>query len=452
MSINLDAIGITGIAAAEAQLATTSSNITNASNPNYSSEAVTLAVLPGANGAGGGVQVLNTQRAQAPFLTGQINDEQAVQNYNQAFAQATTVAQNYLEPSSGVDLSTDFQNLINGFSNVAATPADTTVRSSTIAAATTFANDTQSLTTNLNTVAENSLAQLGGLVSQVNSLSQQVASLNSQIQISQGNGAGDAALLDQRDALANQLAGLTGASVDTSGNVNLGGIGLVTGSNALALSTTGAGTNIGLQIDFAQGNMPVQTTQIGGTIGGVLVGASSIEQLQSTIQSYSVSVANAVNGLQVSGFGLDGSTGTPLFLIPANNSSSITINPAITPDNLAAASTAAGVPGDGSNAAAIAALASATGLDPNFSSNTLGQAFTQISTQFGTTVSTASSNQQQASTTLQSLQQLQSSVTGVSLNVQLSMMIEYQNALEAAGRAIQAANDITTFLIQELNQ
>jgi flagellar hook-associated protein FlgK len=67
-------------------------------------------------------------------------------------------------------------------------------------------------------------------------------------------------------------------------------------------------------------------------------------------------------------------------------------------------------------------------------------------------VQNASNNQQRAASSLQSLNSLKGSITGVSLNDQLTNLVQYQNLLEATGRAVQAANDMTTFLIQELNQ
>jgi flagellar hook-associated protein FlgK len=66
MSVNLASIGISGIYAAEAELAATESNITNASNPNYSVESVNLAARPNEDGASAGVDVLQTVRARAP--------------------------------------------------------------------------------------------------------------------------------------------------------------------------------------------------------------------------------------------------------------------------------------------------------------------------------------------------------------------------------------------------
>ena len=66
----------------------------------------------------------------------------------------------------------------------------------------------------------------------------------------------------------------------------------------------------------------------------------------------------------------------------------------------------------------------------------------------GATLQNAQNTQSQAAATLSSLNQLKSSVTGVSVNDQLAQLVQYQNQLQAVGRALQAANDSVTFLIQ----
>ena len=45
----------------------------------------------------------------------------------------------------------------------------------------------------------------------------------------------------------------------------------------------------------------------------------------------------------------------------------------------------------------------------------------------------------------------QCSITGVSLNQQLTQLIQYQNLLQASGRAVQAANDMIKFLIDNVS-
>jgi flagellar hook-associated protein 1 FlgK len=449
MPVDLAFIGVTGINAAEAELAVTESNIANASNPNYSAESVNLATLAGPNGNGAGVSVLGVQRSQAPFVDSEINLQSASQSFNQAFTQIGTLAQSLLAPTGGNDLAQDFQNMMNAFTNLSASPQDTTLRTGAITAAASFASGAQAVSAGLQGEAADASSQIGTLVVQVNSLSSQIANLNSQIQGIQP-GDGGAALLDQRDALVGQLANLIGATADGNGDVNSGGIPLVSGTTALTLETTGTGANIGLAVSLPRGTLPVQTSQIGGTIGGTLASAESISQLQTNVDQYANSIATAINGIYQKGYGLDGSTGNQLFLIPGAGGGTIAINPAVTAQNFAAASSAAGVPGDGSNASAMAALASTNGIDSSFPDSNAVQAFAQLQSQFGTSLETAQNQQQQASSTLQSLQQLKSSITGVSLNDQLTNLIQYQQALEAAGRAVQAASDITTFLVQQL--
>jgi flagellar hook-associated protein 1 len=168
------------------------------------------------------------------------------------------------------------------------------------------------------------------------------------------------------------------------------------------------------------------------------------------VDTFATSVATAFNQQHESGFGLDGSIGTALFQIGLG-AVPIGIDPAVNAQNLAAASTAAGVPGDGSNETAVAAISNQTGLDASYPNSTLTQAFTQLESNFGIVVQNASNNQQQAASSLQSLNSLKGSITGVSLNEQLTNLVQYQKLLQATGRAVQAGNDMTTFLI-ELNQ
>jgi flagellar hook-associated protein 1 FlgK len=448
MSVDLNAIGISGILAAETGFATTESNLANANDPNYSVESVNLAPLAGGvDGVGAGVEVLGVDRAQVPFLSAEINQTESSQSFNQAYAQALQPAESIVAPSSGDDIGQAVQNLFNAFSTLAASPEDASARDGVLSAATNFAQLVQTTSSSLGQAAAQTAAGVGSMVAQVNDLTQQIAQLNVQINGIQAGGGSAAAVLDQRDGLASQLANLVGASIDASGNVTLNGVPLVSGGNALELSTTGSGANLGLQVTLPKGSIQILTSQVGGQIGGQLSGAAALTNLQTSVDNFATSVANAINAQQEKGFGLDGSTGNALFVVPGSVGP-ITLNPAINSQNLAAASSAAGVPGDGSNAQAIAALAGSIGGDSAFPTSTFGQAFAQVGTQLGATLQNAQNTQSQAAATLSSLNQLKSSVTGVSVNDQLAQLVQYQNQLQAVGRALQAANDSVTFLIQ----
>lgn len=446
MSVNLNAIGLSGILAVEAEFAATESNLTNASNPNYSVESVNLATLAGAGGEGAGVSVLGVQRADMPFLDSEINQTNANQSFYSAYSQPLQAAENIVAPGSGTDLGQAVQTLFDSFSNLAASPEDASARSSVLSAAENFSQIAQSTSSDLSQAAEQSVAGIGTMVGQVNQDAQQIAQLNAQIIVEQANGGSAAALLDQRDALVNDLAGLIGASADSNGNVSVNGTPLVSGTTALTLSASGSGASASLQIALPQGT--IQLSQPGGEIGGALSAASSLTSLQNNLNSFVTSVANAVNAQQEAGDGLDGSTGVPIFAL--TDGEPIALNPALNTQNIAAAASASGVPGDGSNAGAIAALASAVGIDSSLPTGNAQQVFAQITSQFGATVQTAQNNQTQAAAALSSLTTLQSSTTGVSLNTELTNLIQYQNDLQATTQAVQAANNMVSYLIQQL--
>ncbi|MFI5353406.1 MAG: flagellar hook-associated protein FlgK [Candidatus Binatales bacterium] len=444
MSVNLNAIGLSGIIAAEAEFAATESNLTNASNPNYSVESVNLATLAGVGGEGAGVSVLGIQRADTPFLDSEINQSNASQSFYSAYSQPLQAAENIVAPGSGTDLGQAVQNLFDSFSNLAASPEDASARSSVLSAAANLSQIAQSTSSGLSQAAAQSAAGIATMVGQVNQDAQQVAQLNGQIIVDQANGGSAAALLDQRDALVNDLAGLIGASADSNGNVSVNGTPLVSGTTALTLSESGSGASI--QIALPDGS--IQLSQPGGQIGGALSAVSSLTSLQNNLNSFVTSVAKAVNAQQEAGYGLDGSTGVPIFELTAGEP--IAVNPALTTQNIAAAASASGVPGDGSNAGAIAALASAVGVDSSLPTGNVQQAFAQITSRFGATVQTAQNNQTQAAASLSSLTTLQSSTTGVSLNAELTKLIQYQNDLQATTQAVQAANNMVSYLIQQL--
>jgi flagellar hook-associated protein 1 FlgK len=440
---------MSGVAAAEDAMAVTESNISNASNANYSVESLGFETTAGPNGAGNGVAVLPTVRAEAPLLTQQIDGTQATESYDQSFSQVTTVAQQIVAPASG-DLSSTLQNVFNAFTALSSQPQDPTARTSAITALQQFAQTDQNISSSLYSTALTQLDSVSPLITQINAASTQIAQLNGQITSAQADGQSTAPLQDQRDAAINQLAGLIAATADSNGNVTVGGVPLVSGTSALTLSTTGSGSAIGLSVSLAKGSLPLNVSQVGGQLGGIMAGAQSTLNLQAQVDGFADTAANALNNLSTTGFGLDGSTGNALFTVnPVGGP--ISINPALTAQNLPAASTAAGVPGDGSNATAMAALASNQNLFPLYPNNTPEQAFTQITTNFGTLVQNATEGQTQAAATLQSLTQMKSAITGVSLNDQLDQLTEYQNLLQAAGRAVQAANDDITFVIQNIN-
>jgi len=439
--MSVSSIGLSGIRAAEAQLQTAAANIANANVQGYSLETVQL--VP--DGDGAGVRVSGIQRASAPFLSREINADSASAAFNAALFQVTNSAQAILSPSGGGDISGLLQNLFNMFESLSASPEDTVIRQQVVSAAQQFADASVIVTNSLRGVAETSAAGLSELVGEANSALRQVADLNRQIAAVRSSGGNFGPLEDQRDQLIATIAALTGAEGDVQGDVSLGGIPLVSGTDSYSLVLTGSSSTI--SIDLPGGPIQLPSEAIGGTIGGTLAGVEQVLSLAQKINILIDSTSAAINSVHASGFGLDGSSGNALFTIPATPGP-IAINSAIGPDQIAASSR--GMPGDGSNAGSIARLSSQQGIAPAFGLSTASQAWGQIVAAFGEVVKGANDSSRQSQAAAQALENFRSSITGVSINEQLALILQYENELQASGRVVAAASDMISFLIQTL--
>ena len=145
--------------------------------------------------------------------------EGQVQSYNAGLSSATTHSQ-YLnqiqsllqEPGSGGGISTQLDAFFNDWQAVAANPADSTTRSTLLDAAQQLAQSLQDLRSGLLSVQSSVDQDLSASVTQVNQLTAELAQNNQLTTNASSNGSAPLSLEDQRDALMEQLAQLTGAA------------------------------------------------------------------------------------------------------------------------------------------------------------------------------------------------------------------------------------------------
>ncbi|MBB6186264.1 flagellar hook-associated protein FlgK [Rhodanobacter sp. MP7CTX1] len=327
-------IGISGINAAQVALSTVSNNIANASTPGYSDESVNQSEAISQRGGqftiGSGVDVLGVQRAYSQFLT------TAVWSSTSSLQGATTMGSltgtlNSLLSNSG-NLQTALDNFYGGFSSVASSPSAASTRSATLGGATSVASVYNTLGQQLTQQSASVNSQIGGTVTSINNLASQIATLNGQI--GQANPSGTPnSLLDQRDNLVQQLAGLTGMSAVTESNGSVSvyttaGQALVSGTQSYALS---AGSN---QYDptstdvFDSAGNDITSQLTGGTLGALINYRSNVlEPAQNALGQSAIALASSVNGQQAQGLDLNGKQGQPIFsvglpaVLPSSNNS-----------------------------------------------------------------------------------------------------------------------------------
>jgi flagellar hook-associated protein 1 len=320
MSSSMLNIAISGLNAAQVALSTVSNNIANASTSGYSEESVQQVETLGESNSqytlGGGVDVVSVQRAYSQYLT------QALWSSNSGLQGATTMSDltstlNSAFSGSG-DLQTALDDLYSGFSSVADTPSSSSVRESALGDASSVADVYNTLGEQLSQQSSAVNGEIGDAVTSINGLTSQIATLNQQIL---GAGSNPNSLLDQRDQLVQQLAGITGISTATDSNGSISvytsaGATLVSGTQSYALSS-GANQYDPTSTDvFDSSGNDITSKLSGGSLGALISYRDTVlEPAQNALGQSAIALASSVNAQQADGLNLNGQQGQAIFSV-----------------------------------------------------------------------------------------------------------------------------------------
>jgi flagellar hook-associated protein 1 FlgK len=422
-------------------------NISNANTPGYAKQDVNLQPLPfdPSTGLAGGVTSGPLISSRSEYL------EQAVRTQQQLFGSAQQRAGDLgqIQPLFSLTATTgvapSLNALFNSFSQLSVNPNDATDRQAVITQATALAQNIQQTATGIQQVSSNIVNQTGSVVSQINQLASQIASLNQQYQSnasSQQNAGLDAQMHTALENLS-QLANFTLIKNNNGAfNVALGGqTNLVIGGTANPISASNASDQTAI-LDANGNDITSQITH--GQLGALIQeNNSTIPGYLSSLNTFAQSLADTVNGQLAQGVDQNGNAGAPLFSYTqaSDAASSIVVNSAITPDQIAAAST--GSPGGNGNAIAMAQLATT----PVVNGFTLTQYYGNLGAQIGSDVQGATDDQSLAQNQLTAAQVQRTAASGVDLNAEATELLQFQQAYQAAGKLVSVLASLTQDII-----
>ncbi|MCY0878407.1 MAG: flagellar hook-associated protein FlgK [Firmicutes bacterium] len=481
MAFQILSIASQALAAQEVALEVTGNNMANATTPGYAVESVDLTEnAPAAEGnmpstlVGNGVSVTAVTRATNAFLSASVNNQTSAVAYATALAQGLSEVQNiFEEPQSG-----GLAEMMNQFSqswlNLSENPESLSARQSVIQDGQTLASTLNNMAASLTTEEENVNQNIVSQVQQINQYAAQIAQLNQEIANVSSSGQPPNELLDQRDQLLTQLSQLTNIQYSqgpaNSLDVYIGAHPLVTGTETYQIvlnqvgvpnSSTGTDTFTAEQPVWADNGAPVQVQSgsLAGniallyqqTVSGSTAGPITPGYLTSYGQSLDAltnALVTAVNSYQESGYNLQGASAssTPFFTPSGTTAGSISVNSSLTPDALAAASSANN-PGDGSNAATIYNVLTNQQMTIGASTATLSAYYQALVGQVGLDGQNANNLESDGQSTLTSLTNDLQSATGVDLNQQAVNMIQEEQSYEAAAKLISTQQTVVQSLL-----
>jgi flagellar hook-associated protein 1 len=433
----------------EGAIATTTNNISNVNTPGYSRQVPNLeeagTVRIGQLTYGTGVQLASVTSLRDSILDLRVNQETQQQGQLNAFLDAGQQIQGLFNETSGTGLQSQLTGFFNSLSQLSSNPSDLNTREGVLTAAQNLASSFNQSSNNLSAIQRNTDLSVQQSVSQINSLTTQIAQLNQQVVAATKTGANPGPYEDQRQQLINQLSNSIGVSEIDAGNNGLtlttaSGAALVVGNQSFAL-TTQANATTGFQDVYANGSDITSQITGGQLAGQIQIRDQEIPSLQNSLDTLAYSLTTAVNTQNKAGYDLNGNPGGNIFTpLTQVQGAAATVNVVITdPTQIAASATpGAGNSGDNTNANALLALQNqsiAAGQTP------LGY-YSDLVFKVGNDVSTAQTTQQAGSQVLQQLQNLRGGVSGVDINEEAANLIRFQTAYQASAEVATVVNTL----------
>ncbi len=450
---SLLSIARTALMTSQRAMAVTSHNIANSETPGYSRQRLNIiAAMPlrDPHGTvGRGVTDTGVTRIRDQF------SDTLYRRHASSLGQANTstsllsqIENAFAEPSdTGVSAALDA--FFNAFNDLANNPDSATNRDMVQSTGDRLAGQIRRLDGDILQARTDALGQLQTQIDQVNTLTAQLSNLNAQVVASGAPGQDSPDMLDQRDAILDQLSTLLPIQVvqHQDGSIGVLGSGQLLvdggGAHALELRPQSDGT---YQIGIAGGD---SLTPAGGSLAGELtVINTTVPRLRTSLDAWTQQLVQQVNSLHEGGYTAYAQFGVDFFDPAKVTASTISLTDAVLgdPNNIAAGGTAA--PGDGSVALAIAGLA--TQQVAELGNATLRDYYTATAAGVGVDVANAENDVSIYQTLVDSADQQRQSVFGVNLDEEMTNLITQQEAYAAAAKLVSIADEMVQTLLQSI--
>lgn len=434
-------------------MAVTGHNVANAMTPGYSrqrlqmSAADPLRIPEGLIGRG--VTTQGIARMRDLFSDATFRRESGLLGSSSQMRDLLGQVEGAFNEPSELGVGAALDGLFQAFGDLANDPASTVNRNLLRQAAGSFTSRLHQLDSELSSASADALNRMRSQADDVNGLTSRIADLNVQILASGGTSHSAPDLEDQRDLLVDQLSQVLAVRVigrdDGSIAVMAGDAMLVDGANRQAVDVRPVGSGFGLGItgssttvDPGAGSLKALVDLVNTTLPG----------LRAKLDQFASAIVTEVNAIHRSGFTLAGATGTDFFDSAGVTAGSISLTAAISASGDAIAAGGTNAPGDNTVAQRIAAL-STTAL-ASLGGKTLRDLYTELSGSVGILTRDAEQNEAIQQALVDRSDDQRNSVSGVSVDEEMTLLLGQQQAYSAAARLIVVADEMMQELLNIL--
>lgn len=333
-------VGARALMANQLALQTAGNNIANVNTAGYSRQTVAFQTAVGQNMGNGyignGADIATVMRNFSELLNRQATAAKAVGAADTARSQSLNQLQEVFSGGSN-GLGAAINGMMNAFADVSSAPTDSSARQVVLTRMNELAARFRSASAQLDEMDYSTRQQMSNDVNVVNSLSEQVATLNGQISRAMATGHTPNDLLDQRDQLVRDINKYVQTSQVDGGD---GSISLfVGGSQPLVLGLDSAKLSMQESTQYPgsgkmslyfqqQGGQPVELTPAmtgGGEISGLLQFQNNdLAEGRNLLGRMAIAIGDTLNTQNQLGLTLSGKPGGALFNIPTTTTGATT--------------------------------------------------------------------------------------------------------------------------------
>jgi flagellar hook-associated protein 1 FlgK len=465
MSTLFSALGTAGNAldVLEQAIGVVQGNVSNASTPGYVTQSLDIHTQ-----LSGGLEAGDVNSARSFF------SEQSVWSANQQVGMATEQSaqlnslQSLFSVSGASGIPGALNALYSAFSAWSNQPNSSTAQTQVISAAVGVAQAFNTTQSGIGQLRSQAVRETQNVVSQINSLASDIASINGQIrQGTQESGGIDAQQYNDIEQLSNLTDIAVRKETDGTLTVLMGGqVPLVIGQTQTQIqagSAPVAGSNANAtphQAIVTASGQDVTSMIGGGKLGGVLDFTNDVipsltgdGAQQGSLNQLAQTIADRVNTLLTSGQTSSGQTGSALFsynaAMPTSVAGTLSVAAGITSSQLAAVD-----PGPPAVANGIADHLAQLSNPQNAADMIGGASYTDFYSSLASNVGTLASNAAGLKATqtqvLTQAQNMRAQTSGVSLNEQAAALLQFQQGYQASSEALATISNTIKYFMQTM--
>ncbi len=466
-----------GLAAHQKSLEVTGHNIANANTPGYSrQEAVHTAGIPyPAPGAGSGtspgqlgsgVEISEIRRIRNEYLDTQVRDSTSAQSYWESKTEIMDQIESIFPEPDGRGIQEVMLNFFSDWQDLNNSPQDDGIKAAVVESGKELARLFRDTREQLDNVSESIIGDGSGeifkgklfdQVSRVKELSAQLTNLNESIVRVKQEGRQPNDLLDKRDMLVNELSEFGPIKVTAGSD---GGIKVTMFDDALTLvepgrelidiKVTASGSDITLETTMDNASTQTITlSDITEASNGSLVGTVSAWQNNNSFMTELDALANELGEQVNSAYDPHVSLGLPLnFFVNLSSDPLDGTNGGA--GNIFVETTIKNSPAqlDGTQALNVARLRNKTFTD--IGDSTFENFYQGFIATLGSKTKSAQNMSENQQAILDQITSLQQSASGVSLDEELSRMIQFQYGYQASARVMNVMDSLLDTLINRM--